>query len=871
MNLFNYLTKDTVILTPNRRLSATLLKIYNNQQVNMGETSWTTLDALPVVSWIQRLWQDYCTRQMVAALFVINSSHEQILWEEILKGSAESEHLLQLSSTAELARQAFNTLQQWCINLDNPVLQTTEDSIIFHKWAQKFQALCEENNWLTSSSVTNRVIEKIQSREIIPPAHIILTGFTEISPQYQAVLTACEAANSQIVHYQQAIAENLVQRIGLPDEETEIRTMALWAKAKWEENPATTVGCIFPRLETLRDKVIQIFSEVFAQKNTFSLNYSDYPFNISAGKNLSLYPVIHAALKLLHLKMTTTSLDTMSSLLLSPFIGEAESEMLSRAKYANTLRQTNISSISLKKIADYHSPLNKSCPALAIRLRDFIIARNQAEVVQPISGWIETFMHCLNLLGWPGERSLNSHEYQVVDRWLKLLIDYASFDNILGSINYQQALHYLNYLTSKEIFQPESPETPIQILGMLEAAETPFDYLWVMGLDDTVWPPSPKPNPFIPQRLQKNLQMPHATAERELIYCQQLTEQLKHGAGQVIFSCAMQGEEAELRPSPIISNLPEIMLNQLGLADFTAAAKLIYAQKKMEAIQDDIAPAIAASETIRGGANIFKLQAACPFKAFAELRLHVKSIDTPVLGLSPKDRGNIVHKALEIIWSQLGDLDNLLNCSDLETLIENSVAKAVAASHSEALSNARYRLLEVNRLKKLFAEWFENEKTRRYFKVIALEQEHTITIANIPVVLRVDRIDELDNGKRIVIDYKTGKSHDEKQWFGDRPDEPQLPLYCTLDPINTAGILFAELSTGETGFVGISTVDLGIKSVKPLEKIVKTDWQTQVQEWRTTLEKLGRDFAEGKAAVNPKSPVTTCKHCHLKPLCRIED
>ena len=32
---------------------------------------------------------------------------------------------------------------------------------------------------------------------------------------------------------------------------------------------------------------------------------------------------------------------------------------------------------------------------------------------------------------------------------------------------------------------------PIQILGALEAAGTPFDAIWVLGLDDQAWPPSP--------------------------------------------------------------------------------------------------------------------------------------------------------------------------------------------------------------------------------------------------------------------------------------------------------------------------------------------------------------------------------------------
>jgi ATP-dependent helicase/nuclease subunit B len=149
-----------------------------------------------------------------------------------------------------------------------------------------------------------------------------------------------------------------------------------------------------------------------------------------------------------------------------------------------------------------------------------------------------------------------------------------------------------------------------------------------------------------------------------------------------------------------------------------------------------------------------------------------------------------------------------------------------------------------------------------------MEQEHITQIANIPVKLRIDRIDQLDNGKNIIIDYKTGKDNHIDKWLSDRPDEPQLPLYCVLDPVNTAGILFAQINLLKMKFIGLSSVDLAIKSVAHENN---EDWQSQIQAWQLTLEKLGEDFLRGKAQVNPKKTVETCKHCHLHALCRIGD
>jgi ATP-dependent helicase/nuclease subunit B len=881
MDLFDYLTPDTIVLTPNRRLSATFLKLHQQQQLSLEKTSWPTLAILPFPSWVQRLWQDYIDVTLEDAPALLTPNQEQIIWEDIISQSEQGGQLLQLSSTAELAKAAWGTLKQWRIDRADPGLQTTEDSRFFQAWAQRFQEKCEKQHWLDSNSVTQIVCEKIRAGVIAPPAHLLLLGFTEISPLYTDLLAACDTAGGKITHYIPAEKNRAAHRLGLKDEETEIRAMARWAKALWEKNPAQRIGCIFPRLEDLRDNVIKLFSEVFAEAGTYCLNYTRYPFNISAGKNLSTYPVIHSALRILNLRRENIPLPVINHLLLTPFIGFAESERLARAKFAMELTRANAAVISLSQLLNpsgQHRYLNlpQHCPALAALWDDFRALNIDKKPALLPSAWVDIFMRELTAFNWPGERSLNSHEYQVVDSWLKLLKEFSVFDNTLGKIDYPQALHYLTYLTTKKIFQPESPDAPIQILGMLEAAELPFDFIWVMGMDDTAWPPAPKPNPFIPQRLQKLKHMPHATAERELLYCQQLTAQLQRGAPVVIFSYAQLHDETELRPSPIISHLPEISLETLTLTAFETPAQRIYATKNCELLTDEIAPRIAAGETIRGGAAIFKLQAQCPFKAFAELRLHAKQIDPVTPGLRHTERGTLTHKAMEIVWNELVNSKTLqaTDAAALQEIIKSAAESAIAHLNASALFPVRYRALESLRLQKIISAWMRHERQRPPFKVIAQELVTNANFSNIPIVLRIDRIDQLDDGGNIIIDYKTGKAVKEKKWFGDRPDEPQLPLYCVLDPEKTIGILFAQLNAEEMGFVGISAIDLEIKNVKPLEKSREADtadWHAQIRQWHTTLTQLADNFSNGHARVDPKYLVETCKNCHLHSLCRIHE
>ena len=81
-----------------------------------------------------------------------------------------------------------------------------------------------------------------------------------------------------------------------------------------------------------------------------------------------------------------------------------------------------------------------------------------------------------------------------------------------------------------------------------------------------------------------------------------------------------------------------------------------------------------------GGASLFKDMAACPFRAFAKHRLGARPLEDADLGLSYRDRGTTVHKALEFIWSELESHARLMELSpdEVEALIARGAEAAVA-------------------------------------------------------------------------------------------------------------------------------------------------------------------------------------------------
>ena len=231
-------------------------------------------------------------------------------------------------------------------------------------------------------------------------------------------------------------------------------------------------------------------------------------------------------------------------------------------------------------------------------------------------------------------------------------------------------------------------------------------------MDDINWPPQPNPNPFIPKKLQRELQMPHATAERELQFCTQLIQQFQQSAPFVIFSHAEKSDDLELQASPLIKHMTEINLDELNLKSYLPPCERIFQTKHIEPFHDEQAPAVSPNEKTQGGIAILKLQSLCPFKAFAEKRLHAYPLENPQPGLRASDRGNFLHTVLEKIWQELTDQSTLLSLSDvaLRDLINQCIDHALHSSILPVRERTQYSI-EKQRQQRPVWDWLNLKKS----------------------------------------------------------------------------------------------------------------------------------------------------------------
>jgi ATP-dependent helicase/DNAse subunit B len=188
----------------------------------------------------------------------------------------------------------------------------------------------------------------------------------------------------------------------------------------------------------------------------------------------------------------------------------------------------------------------------------------------------------------------------------------------------------------------------------------------------------------------------------------------------------------------------------------------------------------------------------------------------------------------------------------------------------------RYLELEELRLARHVAEWLQFESARYAFEVAETEAGRPVSIAGLSFDVRLDRIDRLNDGSLLVIDYKSGVVST-NVWELPRPEDVQLPLYANfaLDSEETiGGLLFAQLRPGKLAFSGrvrnaASTLFSGLKNSSPLVKKELND--QQLADWRDCIQQLARDFIAGRAEVDPRDYPKTCERCGLQTLCRIQE
>lgn len=843
-----------LVLTPNRRSAAFLIRQHNEAQIAAGKHSWITPEIMSLESWIAQLWQLCLENSMQKPLPLLNKLQQQILWEKIIQNSSVGVELLRIAPTAKSALQAWKFLRQWQVSVNKleAYAEYSADTAAFYTWLQSYLKWLEDNQYLDSDLMIDHLTQHIPEFINKLPQKICLLGVDDLAPQYATLFKALETNGVNITHESMLVPGATIVQHGFADSETELHAAASWAAEILEKETQQIIAVVVPNLELYRRDVVRIFNSMIPQNL----------MNISAPMSLADYTLIDIGLLILQLCKPVINYEDFSILLRSPYIVGAETEQNLRACIDRALREKVEAKLTWHtlraRLANYDTCLLN-------------VIDNMQGILSTINNqhtnneWVPIFTRILSCWSWPGERGVTTEESDLISCWSDVLHNYCQLAVVGNAHNISAALQLLQRIALETPFLPaETGTTRLHVLGVLEAAGIAFDQLWITGMDRDSWPPDSAPNPFIPAELQRQVDMPRSSPQRELKVARRLTNTLKLGGKSAVhFSYAKSIDDHATGASNLIVGIPE--------EDYKArdvVAKKIFSVE-LETLIDVQAPHVS-DPTLRGGASALKLQALCPFKAFAEIRLKAKCLEEPLTILNSAERGTLVHDVLEKFWQQCRSQEQLFSWlpATLETMLLDIVSNVLAQWQKRypLTLDMNYMALEKIRLQSLIKRWLLLELERAPFVVKELEQKLMITIGPLRVSVRMDRLDQFADGSVAVIDYKTGiaKTSD---WFSDPILEPQLPLYA-LNVNNTlAAVVFANVKPQYDGlkFSGVSHETGLFPNVRE-----HVEWDNMLTTWRESLMQAANDFAAGVAVVQPHSP-QVCKKCNLQALCRIYD
>ncbi|MBX3641388.1 MAG: PD-(D/E)XK nuclease family protein [Nitrosomonas sp.] len=898
-------TTAATVVTSNRRLAQALLSDFSQYQLNRQLVVWQTPDILPFASFLERIYLNalYSVPDTNLPL-LLTAVQSHMLWEKVIQSDEAGSALLNITQAARLAFDAWQLLHDWRLSDDFRQYPLNDDSITFHDWAETYQKHLDENN-LTDPACLGELIKVMCVQgSVRGPDELFCYGFDHFSPQQTEVLGSLEVSGSSVALIRSSVIDHEsvgkgyaynVKRACYTDTQDEIYHAAVWARSRLEANPSASIGIVVPALTHWRNALQRIFSEVMqpdaraALPQPYQQHSCHLPFNISLGLPLLDYPLVDTAMTILMLVSQTVAYDRISDVLYSPFIGGGEIEINARALLDMQLRQHAAPSLTLEQFVallqmmcdgDRHAGYSGVRYPVLMKNVSMLLAFYQHNVPKKArhADYARLILQMLQIIGFPGERTLDSKEYQTLQKFHEAVAELAALDRVIPQTGFLCAVRRLNYIASNTLFQPQTPQVPIQILGVFEAMDLAFDHLWVMGLSDEQWPLRPHTNPFLPHALQKKSRMPMGSVMEVFAFSQRLTDNWMNSANEIILSHPKFNNDTdvlEISPSPLIRSLPE---STIDLPRYQSHRDFIIRSACLERVVDDYGLHGVKHEA-GGGVTVIKDYAACPFRAWARHCMAVDSMDEPYAGLNAMERGTLVHQVLASVWLKLKSKQVLdhINQNDLDHILAAASGDAIhdiKQKRPYALSD-RFLSVERRRLIRLVHEWLEVERGRGDFTIEAIEQGLVIQIGELKLQGRMDRVDRLADGMLLIIDYKT-RRYNVETMLGERPDEPQLPLYlvmANLPLFDAEGIAFASIKSAEMGFSALVDRDGVLPGAGVFNKIGAgkefPTWAALRDYWNTVFLRLANGFMEGDAQVMPKNYPETCRHCDYQPFCRI--
>lgn len=874
------LSAGQTLLVPTAQRAAALRLGFAAQQLAAGHRAFRTPDVHSLNGWLRG------QRRLAPEghpLRPLGASEEWLLWREAVAEAAARQALPTAAGLAEAVRQSATLLFEWRIAPAALLQAGTPEATLLAESLAAMDARLRE----LSAAAPWSALEQL-ARD--PPARAPgLAGFAFHTPARRALLAAWAQRGTAAREYRAGFAAAAPRIAHARDACEELACAAQWCAERLRATPTARLLVIVPQLQRRHGEVRRVFDAALDPGYLYrgATAPDEAVFALEGAAPLRSYAPVSDGLRALQVMTQAVELSELSQWLRGA--GWWQPDAAQRAQLDVWLRGVVPPRLNARQLLQ---ALRAAPPALLAPAD--AVAALITRALDALGGsratlgqWSERFGRVLALLGLTAHaaRQRRSHTQQVLQRLDELLQECAALPAALGQFNAVEALTLFAQLLTRARFEPASGDAAVTLTASFADPILRYDGIWVSGLHAGAIPAPAVFDPFIPAALQRQAGIVAADAGALVEQAQQALATLARSSREFIVSAPAHAEDQELAPSPLLAPYAQ---HPFGTPSGFGAepARIIRAARRVERYEDEPGLAWPAAVPLPAGTRALELQSRCPFRAYAQLRLGADALESPLPGITARERGRLLHRALELLWQRLGDsaalavaradaslelhleactaqaADEILHGADPDGAADEAFSGAADATGLLELRRAAISR-ELGRAGRVIRSLCALEATRAPFAIQELETAHRLAIGGALIDVRIDRVDRLEDGSHAILDYKSGRAVS-ADWDVERTTHPQLLVYLQAAGVPVSALAVAHLDPKAVVFKGIGDQDSRLPGVNAAE-----DWTTQLAGWRQQVARLAGDFVRGQARVDPMDGA--CDYCHLHAFCRIAD
>jgi probable DNA repair protein len=850
------------VVVPSRQRAVAIRLSHAAAQLRRRRTAWKTPDVEATGGWLQSVaWRLRAAGEDLPRALGVHE--EWLLWGEAAAELTRSAVLLLPESIADgLARAA-----QLAAEHRIPAAAIAADPGNEARWLARALQHVERRAAALGAVPRHRSWTALAGCDpgALGGQRLHLAGHGRLSPAFEHLLSAWGGRGLRVMRHPGGSPRARVRVVEASDPAAELQLAAEWCATRLAADPSARLLVVVPDLARRRVHLDRVLRETLEPAGCFDRAAPPLSFGFEGGSPLADWPLPREALGVLSL--LTRPVEVPAVLAVLDARCWSPGSRPGRARAARWLKARASGVLELPDLLEALGGAcagDRACEALATRLREASGRLPTGRLVA--AEWAEAFAATLEDLGWPGPGIADTVGQQALDGWRGLLQQFADLGGALAPCGAARAVDVLAGMARREPFAPVGADAPVLVTGSLDDPVVQYDGIWVCGLQADRWPAPARLDPYVPWTLQRRAGVDAGSPAGCLRLARESLAAWRASAEELCLSWACRDDEAELAPSPLLAAW-DSCARQPATPPLAVRLRTL-APLALEQVEDRVGLPWPAGRPLPRGTRSLELQNRCPFRAYAELRLGAEPPRVPQPGVPALERGEYLHRVLDLAWGEIGDSTALRALSDeaLEARVARAAEQALVVLRRGGRGAPDPRSVERERARavELVVLMLAQDRARAPFRVLAREWEIEGEVAGAPIRLRIDRVDAFEDGRLAVVDYKTGASRP-LDWLGERAEPVQLFTYARALQARRAG---AVAALGNVHLVRRGQVYCAMTEADDLlpESRVAFDWALLLRQWEGQVERLARAFLRGEAGVEPISQA--CRRCHLHGACR---